>query len=409
MLNKIKLVVLLLCLMSNNYAQTNNTPIRIGDKVPDYTFDNLVNSKSSSVNLSDLKGKPIILEFWATWCGPCIPAMDKLAKLKSKFKGKINVIAVTYDKISRIETYVKNKPSDIIFYSDLKESVKSIFPHSSIPHTVIINSNGELIAETSPDELNENVISQLIKTNTFTGNQKKKTSRGGFDYMADYFPPKNENKRFLLQPPLKNGMAITKLVSKGEYKDRRVTFINSSVLRILKYAYGIVSNEAYELDGVSLSELKSAKYCLDVIVPKGKDIKAFMRTKLNDAFPDIVLSAKNKELEVLKLIKIPGEKINLISSKGSKNTSESKIMRISSYHKSNVTIDDFTNDYLNRFLAPVFKSEIINATNLTGRYDIDFEFAVEDPKSFKTELAKLGLKLVPSKKETEVLVIKNRT
>ena len=51
-------------------GQKENIIAEIGKQVPNYTFLNVLNSEESEISLRDLKGKVVILEFWATWCSP---------------------------------------------------------------------------------------------------------------------------------------------------------------------------------------------------------------------------------------------------------------------------------------------------------------------------------------------------
>ncbi len=377
-----------------------------GEIVEQLEFKGLINSAEPEISIDKLKGKIVILEFWATWCGPCIPAMDHLISLKQDNTAELEIIGITYDTPERINKYIKNKPSDIIFVSDLEDKYKKVFPHTSIPHTVIIDKNGRFIAETSPKYLTKDVVETLLSTNKFIGKQKSVVNREGFDYSHDYFPPDdNESERFLLQPPLSNGFPMVKRFNKGEYQNRRITFINSSIINILRHAFDLSTEDTYRLDGIEMDYLTSTLYCLDVIVPKGQNIKELMRDRLQDAFPEIKIDSEKRIIEVLELKTIPGKEITLISADDSNSISNNNITRVSSYKKSNVSLDDFTNDYLNKFITPILTKPIINATNLNGFYNIDFSFELEDPESFKRELSNLGLRLQSEKKEIETLVI----
>src|SRR5687767_10413595 len=72
------------------------TGIEIGDKAPDFELKNL---DGQAVKLSDLKGKKVILNFWATWCPPCRAEMPEMEKYYQEIKngGKIEFLAVNLD------------------------------------------------------------------------------------------------------------------------------------------------------------------------------------------------------------------------------------------------------------------------------------------------------------------------
>ncbi|MGB4400563.1 MAG: TlpA disulfide reductase family protein, partial [Daejeonella sp.] len=84
-----------LCLFLSNTALAQTAALKIGDKVPDVTINNISNYKSTSAKLSDFKGKLLILDFWATWCAPCIAMIPKMDSLEKAFEGKVAFLSVT--------------------------------------------------------------------------------------------------------------------------------------------------------------------------------------------------------------------------------------------------------------------------------------------------------------------------
>src|SRR5690606_35558675 len=88
----------------------NIKPLSIGDQIPDELWNmplQVVNHPEGKKNitLSEYKGKLIILDFWATWCVPCIRNFPKLHALQGEFGDKIKLLAVTKEAKTKITTF----------------------------------------------------------------------------------------------------------------------------------------------------------------------------------------------------------------------------------------------------------------------------------------------------------------
>ncbi len=65
-----------------------------GEPMPDMTFSD---SSGKTLRLADLKGTPVLVNLWATWCGPCVLEMPMLDSLEDKYPGKLRVVTVNQD------------------------------------------------------------------------------------------------------------------------------------------------------------------------------------------------------------------------------------------------------------------------------------------------------------------------
>lgn len=169
----IGLVAMLLPLLSG--AQSPVKALHIGDNVPDITLTNVYNYPSSTIQLSDLKGRLVILDFWATWCSGCVQSMPKLNTLQKKFHKKLLVLllnnqggksSVEGEKkiMAFFETLKSKTKGAVVLVGSLKRIVllDKLFPHTFIPHYVWIGPDRKVIAITSSEQVTAKNIRTVL-------------------------------------------------------------------------------------------------------------------------------------------------------------------------------------------------------------------------------------------------------
>lgn len=180
----ITIVLALLCLNFWAVAQESITPIKLGDKLPHAFWQRehtvYENGQTSKQNLSAYKGKLLILDFWATWCGSCITAMTKLDALKSQFKDQINVISITGQNAKEILAFQKKgiSPKTTVLKSIIADiDLKEHFPHLSLPHLIMIDSTGVVNAISSTSEITATTITAML-----SGKYEQSWPKNDFNY-----------------------------------------------------------------------------------------------------------------------------------------------------------------------------------------------------------------------------------
>jgi thiol-disulfide isomerase/thioredoxin len=150
----------------NTKSIAQSKPVSIGEQCPDLQNSNIVNYKTTTARISDFRGKLLILDFWATWCAPCLNMMPVAEKLQQQFGEKIQIMPVTYQPTpQKSKAFLQQRAKTSKFLppsSTADVELKQAFPHSVVPHYVWISPEGKVIAITSYGELNETNIKRML-------------------------------------------------------------------------------------------------------------------------------------------------------------------------------------------------------------------------------------------------------
>ena len=116
-----------------------------GQPATDFTLETLVGSRS--VKLSELKGRVVVLDFWATWCGPCRRWLPIVAQAHRDYAAKgLEVFAVNErEDDAKVQAYLDQQKLDLPVLMDRSGTVGSIYHASSIPLTVVVGRDGNVL------------------------------------------------------------------------------------------------------------------------------------------------------------------------------------------------------------------------------------------------------------------------
>lgn len=115
----------------------------VGKPAPEFE---LQTASGETVKLEDLRGKVVLLDFWASWCGPCMMAMPEVEKIHQQFVGKqVRVIGVNQqDDVETVKESVDGKGITFGQLLDTDGAVGNSFGANAIPHTVLIDAEGRI-------------------------------------------------------------------------------------------------------------------------------------------------------------------------------------------------------------------------------------------------------------------------
>ncbi len=130
-------LALTLCLGA---CYSGSRPPRIGSPAPDFT----VQDSDRKVTLSGLRGNIVVLNFWATWCPPCVQEMPSLVQLQKKLKDRgVTVLAVSVDADdSAYHKFISDHKVELLTVRDAAQKTNNLYGTFKFPETYIIDRNG---------------------------------------------------------------------------------------------------------------------------------------------------------------------------------------------------------------------------------------------------------------------------
>lgn len=439
------------------YAQNGNmklkgvAPLQVGDLCPDFHLTNLLNTDKSSIKLSDFKGKVVILDFWATWCGPCVKAMPGLDSLQKAMDDKLVVIPVSKESSNAVVQFLKRSKALKnlglpILTGDTQ--LYKYFPHEIIPHEVWISPDGRVYAFTDAGQVNmENVLAAyenkpakiVEKVDVRGGNYNLPFLLGGLGE-GYKLPPEKLNYNSLITSHIP-GIAATASWPRigGDVCKMRST--NNTIEGLYQLALatklapisgpkdpnfylGMSSRLIWEE-----SEIKDKYYlnfgkkrgiyksfpeedrtfCFELTVPRNdslninkyavEDLNRFFGSKFN------IEGLKEKRIvDCLVLRKIEGAKPPF--SKGEKSDMvvdvENRQLKVI-----NTKMTEFMFYWMNVALY-LYETPIIDETGIEAPVDFDISCNITDPEAVGGALRKYGLELVHAKRSLDMIVIRSK-
>jgi len=371
--------------------------IELGEKVPDVDIA-LIGEKAESLSLASLQGKVVLLDFWATWCRPCVASMPHLDSLQAAFEGKFQVVAVSKEAEDRLERFKGHTNYRFLFGRDTTGTLKALFPHAGIPHSVLIDMEGKVVAITNPKHITAVAIQSVLNHKAI--DLPLKRDNMNYDLGENYFDPNlTSREAFDLLPYDPDLPTYSSTYSSGPFANRKLVMHNMAIEGLYRYAY---QTSAYRTVLECEPELvkweyEQNRFNMRLIVDQPEELYPVFKEKLASNF-SIQARLEKRVQQVLVLESIDSEKIQA-------NPAEHHPQyegRGDGFRSEGATLEDFRS-YLEGF--GIVGYAVVNETGIEGAYEMDFSFDPENSATFKEAIAELGLKYSLQEREVEVLVL----
>jgi peroxiredoxin len=159
-----RLLFVLVCLcFSGSVVHSQVVGYEVGNIAPEIE---LPDAQGENISLSSFRGVPVLIDFWASWCGPCIKEQPELLKLYSGISEKFSIFGVSLDSKKASWTGVVNKlkipwtqVSDLKYWSS---PVVADYKIQALPYNILIDKNGIIIAKNVHGQALNKLVTELV-------------------------------------------------------------------------------------------------------------------------------------------------------------------------------------------------------------------------------------------------------
>jgi len=140
--------------------------LSLGAEPPEIVAADWLNTDSPQT-LVDLRGNVVLIEFWATWCGPCVAGIPHLNEIQKKFRPDgLRILSFTDQDRETVEAFQKNARSPIEYTIGVGSNLDMTYGVTGIPHAFLVGRNGKLLWHGHPasPECEEKIEAALAET-----------------------------------------------------------------------------------------------------------------------------------------------------------------------------------------------------------------------------------------------------
>jgi thiol-disulfide isomerase/thioredoxin len=338
---------------------------------------------------TSLKGKVVVLEFWATWCAPCVASIPHLNQLvESLDPARFQFISIDDEDPKIVQAFLARKHMDGWVGVDTSGGVFARYGVKSRPTTIIVNGNGRIVAVTEIDSVNAADL------------------RAVADGRGVTFKP-------AMEITLSSGASVTDATTHPLFAvsfSKAAPDAKFSTVRHPPTGTDILGADADYLFTEVFSPVTN-RLVLTCTLPDGR---YDLRTDFTDV-PDSVISSVVQEA-ILSGLHLQVQSKTLTknayilratdASKKLLSPSASAGRQIRGYFNGSLRIMNGTMDDLAYELATALENPVVNETGLVGNFDVQLKFTERGAESVKTALQNvLGLELIQGNQEMSITVL----
>lgn len=389
----IAMLIWLLLLHSIGYTQA----LEKGSLAPEIKLSEVFQGpEKGEISLQKLRGKVVVLEFWATWCAPCISAFPHINKLVDDFKGKdVAFISISVDEAPDANRKIKsllvrNPLHSWVVKDDITFSTMKSYAADALPKTILIDPRGMIYAVTTPEKLTTELLNQVLKEGVSVAIPPVKPVLLG--------KPAETNAPVLAPLSItvtESGRAGT---SMGYNVNSGLGIVGATADKIVQWLFDVPAMAVIPEDSLH------QKWDVKITCPKGlgPEIKNSLRKAVVTSI-GVSLREERRYVDVY-VLKCPnGPKIGVKAELTKTDLPGS--LHMSSSGNGDIAATKASFPDILRMLQNSQGFSMLDETGLKGKYDISIKFKEGDLASFTESIKDAGLELVKEKRSLNVYLI----
>ena len=169
--------LLLLSLLVNAVCCLGQNSYTTGAVVADISPTKILNYRDSSSSLSSLQSNITIIDFFGTWCMPCLKALPELQTFKNKFKTDLSIILVSTETEEKLQQFISTRqPFSFPIIVDVNKEYTNAFQPPSYPYTIVLDKNLKILSITNAADLTAEILEKFIAENKTIVKEKNNTA-----------------------------------------------------------------------------------------------------------------------------------------------------------------------------------------------------------------------------------------
>ena len=130
-----------------------------GQESPELTITNWISDEPA------LGGRVVIVDFWATWCGPCVASIPHMNELAERFSSEAVVIGLSDEPVQTLEAFQAKNVMHYPMATDPSGAMKKSLAITGIPHAIVVSDDGIVRWQGHPASLNAETLGQIVAAN----------------------------------------------------------------------------------------------------------------------------------------------------------------------------------------------------------------------------------------------------